>query len=234
MRRMGTLAGVVMLVSACSSPETNSPAVAHQFDHVMVGIADLDSGVAILEEMTGLTAAYGGIHPGRDTRNSLLSLGNGTYFELIAPQAGLETITDPIAQATLAFRTPTPMHWAVSTTDIEATQSMVEAAGWSTTAVDSRSRETPDGGLLSWRMFFISDADEAASIPFFIEWGADSAHPSQTSPAGCELADFSISTPNAERISPLIETLDLGLEVQDSEQDMLELVLSCAGGEVRF
>jgi hypothetical protein len=200
----------------------------------MVGIAELESGIEILADMTGVTAAHGGVHPGRDTRNALLALGGGTYFELIAPQANLDTITDPIAQATLGFQTPTPMHWAVRTSNIEATRNTVEAAGWTTTPIDARSRQTPDGGTLSWQMFFIAEANDAASIPFFIQWDADSQHPSQTSPDGCTFDRLTINTPDHERITALVDALGLDMEIQASTQDALALTINCGGSVIDF
>lgn len=224
------IAGSILL-AACSDPPDQADAM-HAFDHVMVGVRDLDSGISILEESTGVSAAYGGIHPGRDTRNALLSLGSDRYFELIAPQAGLEEMTDPIALATVELRTPTPMHWAVATRNIEVTRRTVMAQGWQTTEVTARSRETPDGTQLRWRMFFITDDADAAAIPFFIEWGEDSVHPSQTSPAGCELAKFIVHTPDRDRIFRLVQSLGLEIDVQDSTQDRLELSLICGESEI--
>ena len=234
MRKTITVTTILLTLSACSGSDAPAPAAVNEFDHIMVGIAELDAGMEILADLTGVTPAHGGIHPGRDTRNALLSLGGGTYFELIAPQANLQTITDPIALATLAYQTPTPMHWAVRTTDIEATKAMVESAGWTTTPIDARSRQTPDGGLLSWQMFFVAEADDAASIPFFIQWDAQSQHPSQTSPDGCTFDKLTISTPETERIDTLLDTLGLAIEIQASAQDSLALEISCGGSTLEF
>src|SRR6185436_20196195 len=64
------------------------PAVHAQVDHLVVAIRSLPEGIAEFERLVGIKAVVGGKHPGRGTENALVSLGDGKYVEIIAPQDG--------------------------------------------------------------------------------------------------------------------------------------------------
>src|SRR4051794_18090039 len=80
----GLAVGVFVMAGAASS----APRTAHRIDHVGLGIGDLDRGIAQVTELTGVKPARGGAHPGGGTHNALLSLGEGTYLEILAPVPG--------------------------------------------------------------------------------------------------------------------------------------------------
>src|SRR5206468_1623287 len=59
------------------------------------------------------------------------------------------------------------------------------------TGPDDGSRKRPDGHVLNWKTINLAD-DRGGLLPFFIEWSADSVHPSKDAPARCELDYFEI------------------------------------------
>ncbi len=160
-----------------------STAAVSAVDHLLLGVSDLDRGIAWVEKTTGVRAVVGGSHPGVGTRNALLSLGGRRYLEIIAPdpaQTGLP-VPNRRAQAVRAEA----HHVGGGDKDIEAVAKRAREAGLEIFGPQPGSRRRPDGKVLRWKTLGVKvdlAADGVDPIPFFIEWAPDSLHPSQDSP----------------------------------------------------
>jgi hypothetical protein len=196
-------------------------------DHVIVGIADLEQGIRLLTELTGVAPEHGGQHPGRGTQNALLSLGPQTYLELIAPVGG----PAPGMELLSGLKELTPIGWAIGTRDLAATKGSLEAAGFRVTPPRAGSRVRPDGQRLEWRVAALEGLPGDLT-PFLIEWGANSAQPATTSPGGCTLESMEVQAPQAESLAKLVAELRLGAVVRDATAQRLTLTLACPAGRV--
>ncbi len=221
-----------IVVSRSGASERLMPAVS-AVDHLLLGVADLDSGIAWVEKATGVKAVVGGTHPGMGTRNALVSIGGRRYLEIIAP--------DP-AQTAFNFRIdvrklpePRLVNWAAASADIDAVAKKARAAGSRTFGPQAGSRARPDGKTLRWKTFGVmSDlgTDGVDPIPFLIEWAPDSVHPSQDSPKGCELVSLEIEHPNPAGVKKTLATLGIGAAVRTGGSARLTATLSSPKGRV--
>ena len=230
MRRVAALA---LLLLACAS--TRAAALqekAIRIDHVIVGAADLDAATAEIERLTGVRPVIGGVHPGRGTRNALLSLGEGTYLEIIAPDPA-QTVDSEDLRTLRALATPTPYGWAVSADNESVLRSALSTANIAITEPNSGSRAKPDGSVLRWVTFGYAELDNPHA-PFFIVWADPALHPSRTSPGGCRLSGVSIEGRDAAALSGAIDPLKLDVGVSEGSKDRMRLSLSCPKGEVSF
>jgi hypothetical protein len=195
-----------------------------RFDHLVVGIRSLAEGVAQFARLTGVTAVAGGVHPRRGTENALVSLGPGEYVEIIAPQLKAE-LSESDAKLPALDRM-TIVAWAVAVDNADAAMDALHAAGFRTTAPQQGSRVAPSGERLEWEVFKPSDAT-IAGAPFFIEWGANTTHPSVTAPSGCARERFRIQTPASERLSAMLKALDIDDVAVTSGALATEAIVTC-------
>jgi hypothetical protein len=201
-------------------------------DHVILAIDSLDRGIALLREATGVTAAFGGAHPGRGTQNALIGLGQGVYLELLAPNP--QDSAGPAQVAAFAgVRALTPVGWAVRTSNADSLHALLVSRGVAGGAVRAGSRQRPDGALLRWRTLS-PWAGASELLPFFIEWDTAGRHPSVDAPAGCTLAGFALAAPVPDSLRTLLERAVVHVPVAAAPRETMSLTLDCPKGRIQF
>ncbi len=221
----GTLAASLLLHGEAP---VNLP---EELDHILLGSADLQGGIAFVEQHTGVRATFGGVHPGRGTQNALLSLGGRRYLEIIAPDPAQPGAKNPLASNLHSLAEPRLVGWAAHPGSISAFAEKLRAAGIKFDGPTPGSRKRPDGQLLKWQTVSLADTDSGL-LPFFIEWSQGSAHPSVDAPKGCSLLSFTAEAPDPEKLTATLKTLNLGLPVKKGEQPRLHAVISGPKGKL--
>jgi hypothetical protein len=227
------LAAMAMTTRRIALGANNMPDVPADLDHMLLGVDDLDHGIEWMQERSGVRAIFGGVHPGRGTRNALLSLGpppqraSGTpgprrYLEIIAPdpQQASATSGNGMANGLRAFHEPRLIGWAAHTDDLAGQVQKAAAAGIAIEGPRDGSRVRPDGKTLRWKAFSLKK-DFDGVLPFFIEWDRSSIHPSQDAPSGCTLQHFFIESPAMEDVRSVADKLGLGVEVKPAQTPVL-------------
>jgi catechol 2,3-dioxygenase-like lactoylglutathione lyase family enzyme len=199
-------------------------------DHLILGCSDLDRGVAFVEARTGVRAAFGGVHPGRGTENALLSLGGLGYLEIMAPDPAQRDVTNPLAPHLKELFDPRLVTWAAHPGDLAVLAQKLREAKIAFEGPTPGSRERSDGLVLQWRTLMLKD-NASGLLPFFIEWSADSAHPSTDSPQGCSLVRFEASTPNRDALAKRVALLGLDLPVLNGPKAQLRATIAGPKGD---
>lgn len=223
MIRAAALAVAVVFVAGWAVPPHA------QLDHIVVAIRSLDEGVAQFERLTGVKAGAGGEHPGRGTENALVSLGGGSYLEIIAPQPGAKLSADDEMMRGLSGLTI--VDWAVCVPNVDVAVEALKASGVATTSPQPGARLTPSGERLDWMTFGLADRS-IDSAPFFIRWSLNAPHPSMTAPAGCGLERFVVHDPAANRLAALLGALDVSGVVLANGPATIEAAVTCGSKRV--
>lgn len=195
-------------------------------DHILLGCSDLGAGISLLEKHTGVHAGIGGVHPGRGTRNALLSLGTRRYLEIIAPDPVQSNVSLALVNSLRAMAAPSLVGWAAHVSDINAVAAKLRASGMKFEGPDPGSRKRPDGHILKWTTVDLDDTRDGL-LPFFIEWGAETVHPSVDAASGCRLERFAAADPDPAELARVFQ--QLGVDVPVERAAKRELRVKIAG-----
>jgi hypothetical protein len=183
-----------------------------RIDHVIWFAQDLPAANAYFEARLDSAPSYGGVHPGDGTCNSLVSLGEATYLEILAFDP--EQPRPPGELSSLSGQGV--YHWAVGGVALADIKARAAQAGIETSGIVSGGRRVPDGGSIAWDTLAIADHGFGALVPFFIDW-RDCAHPATSAPKGGCLAKIELVTPRADELRSLFASLDLDINITVGE-----------------
>ncbi len=201
-------------------------------DHIILLIADLEGFKSRFEADTGVALTVGGAHPELGTANLLASVGDGVYLEFLGPNPNLDA-PEAFGARLVSYRQPGVAAFAARTRDMAATVAAAEAAGLTTVGPAAGSRETPDGGLLSWEGLYLVGHDYGDQVPFYIDWG-NTPHPSETSAQGLKLISLRAFHPEPDELAAIYAALGLPVVVEAGAAPGFELRIDTPNGERVF
>lgn len=193
-------------------------------DHLVYAAPDLAAAVIDLEDRLGVLARAGGRHTGLGTHNALLSLGQRTYLEIIAPDPGQPPPEGPRPFGLDDGAGPRLAGWAVACANLDAAIAYARSRGYDPGDAAQLERTGPAGAVLRWRLT-LADLP-GGPIPFLIDWG-DSEHPAQSAAPGLILRSFTIEHPDPQSLVPALTAL--GADVAVAQAPSFALVAVIAG-----
>jgi len=197
-------------------------------DHLLLGVPDLEAGMKWFEEKTGVRPAAGGSHPGRGTRNALVSLSGRHYLEIIAPDPAQAGVANEMADSLKKLTAPRLVTWAAASPHLEDTLSRLDAGKVPHSPALPGARKRLDGRELSWRTAGV-ESEFGDMIPFFIDWGA-TPHPSADAPPGARLVALRFRHPRPEALRAELSRLGIAAEVTQAAQPGLSARLETPRG----
>ena len=202
-------------------------------DHLVYATRDLDRGLEEIERLTGIAPTLGGRHPGRGTRNALVSLGADVYLEIIAPDPDQPPPPGGRWVGVDRVNTSRLTTWAAKSHDLEELRRRAAEQGVQLGEIQSGSRQRADGVTLAWRLTDPEPLVADGVVPFFIDWGS-SPHPARSAAQGASLASFHVEHPDASAVQRLMRALGLGVAVASARHAALVAVIDGLRGRIEL
>ena len=222
-----------LMADVDGSPPKAERDLLSRVDHLVYATPDLAAGIESIEKLLGVRATPGGQHPGRGTRNALISLGPTIYLEIIGPDPDQPKPPIPRTFGIDDLRTASLATWAAKGDDLTQLFTDALSKGIKLGEVTSGSRRTPEGVLLAWRFTNSSTVVADGIVPFFINWG-ETLHPARTSAQGASLVSLRAEHPDADRVQKMLGELGLDLPVGKGSKPALIATITGPRGRVEL
>ena len=196
-------------------------------DHIVYAVPDLSGAVDDLEHRLGVRAVPGGQHRGRGTHNALLSLDDGRYLEIIAPDPSQPDTDAPRPFGVDSSGPPRVAGWAWRVDGIDSAVADARRDGFDPGDPVAMHRLTTDGAELHWRLTL--NAASGSPVPFLIDWG-DTPHPSRSAPGGVRLVSLRIEHPDPDSVAAALAALGAATEVVAAPEFAIVATLDCPAG----
>lgn len=182
-------------------------------DHFVYTVPSLHAGTRAINDALGIELTPGGAHTTADTANTLGSLGQGVYLEVLGPNPSKgRSELQELGAALAADEWPDIPTFAVASTDLAASAARLSAIGLASETLEVTSRRTPDGQVLTWQGMYVYSPEYLGLAPFLINWGA-TQHPSSSVVQGIELAAVYVTHPRPEPLRKIYEALGVRVPV---------------------
>tara|TARA_B100001123_G_scaffold398916_1_gene483397 strand:+ start:6125 stop:6856 length:732 start_codon:yes stop_codon:yes gene_type:complete len=225
---LGGKASIFFMYRPLLSSSTN---YLYDVDHIIWAVSDLDEGIAYLQKKTSIRSIIGGVHPGRGTRNALISLGKHSYLEIISIDPRQPNIKSRFTEIIKNLTEPQVIGWAAKTLDIAAVEKSIRAANIEMTGPELGSRKKPDGRMLSWKTINVMGHDSII-VPFIIEWDKKSTHPSQDSPKGASLLTLQLGHPAPKKVNRFFNAMGLSIRAVKERKPKITAIIDSPKGQV--
>jgi len=205
--------------------------VLSRVDHLVYASADLERGIAEVEQLLGIRASRGGQHPNWGTRNALLALGPSSYLEIIAPDPDHSRPVEGRPFGLEAIGSSRLAGWAAKGSGLTNFRDAAAQRGVELGRVLSGSRKQADGTVLMWKLTDLRCVIADGIVPFFIDWGT-TQHPALLASRGATLVSLVAKHPDTDRVRQMLRIVGVDLPVDAGRAPALIAQIDCPNGRV--
>lgn len=203
----------------------------HKIDHIIYTAPNLEDGIQDIERILGVYAIIGGRHPNYGTHNALLSLGNHTYLEIVAPDPESTLEKTKLWLKESFNKGPHLATWVLTADDIQGLHTKALSHGIKVGEISHGERVKPDGSILRWTLSDPNAMPFSGALPFLINWG-NTIHPAQSAPSAGQLKKLLLIHPQAQKLRKLINVLNCPIEVQQGPNYKMKAFIESINGLV--
>ena len=142
---------------------------------------------------------------------------------------------EAMAEPRQSLAGPQLVTWAAGTPDVDGVAAAARAAGFGVIGPRNGSRQTPGGSMLRWRSAAVDAGfagPDADPVPFFIEWAAETSHPSASAPPGLRLVAVTFRHPDPPSLRAALATLGIDAAVDRADTPGLGATFDTPRGHI--
>jgi hypothetical protein len=203
-----------------------------KIDHIVYCTDDLEAEVKRLEEKLGCPFSPGGRHLNEGTKNKLLNLGNGCYFELLAVDKDNTEIQSPRWMGIDVLTKSHVTRWALKTSDPHSDSKIVKKYNPEMGQIKGGQRITSEGKKLEWDLVMPLSKPEVEIIPFMTDWSKSDVHPTESLPEYCSLLGLELFHPNPQDLQPYLDLLVHGVFISKGAKAKIQVKIQSPNGIV--
>ncbi|NJM33783.1 MAG: VOC family protein [Rhodomicrobium sp.] len=208
-----------------------------ELDHIVIGAATLDQGVAFIRDRLGVEIGPGGRHDLMGTHNRLMRIAPNSYLEVIAIDPDAAPLTrrrwfefdEPAMRASLET-SPRIVTWVARSYDI--------VAALQASAVPLGPAIPASRGHLSWRITVPEDGHlpGGGTIPHLIEWDGGLRPWEAMTDVGCRFEELILEHPDPDWLKSALASVCArgfaGVSVREGAEPGLSVRIATVTGSV--
>jgi len=205
-----------------------------EIDHIVYCVPDLEEGVNYISNLFGVKPVIGGAHLTKGTKNALLNLGNKCYLEILAIDHDNVDFKGLRWMGIDLIREPKITRWSLKSNTLKSDSKILSLHSPELGIIDSGSRKTMDGLLLSWEMILPASAPEVELLPFMTDWSESEMHPTDKLEQGCVFNSIELYHLNPKIVQSMLYDLRVKNIVQSDSEVTIAVNIQSPKGMVRL